>query len=269
MNIYASALLLLGIVALVAGIVLTLAAKFMAVPVDETAVKIRECLPGANCGACGYAGCDDYAGALAADPDNVRINACIPGGGDVASAIGVILGKDAGSAEPLVARVHCRGIDGKAKEAMEYHGLKTCKASKEFFGGHGVCKYGCIGYGDCVQACAFGAIDVIDGVAVVNRSKCVGCGACAAVCPNQVIDVAPASARVFVGCSSQDKGAVTRKACDTGCIGCMKCVKTCKFEAVQVVDNHAVIDPAKCKNCGMCAKECPMNIITVVPKNVI
>lgn len=111
MGMYLDALLLLGAVALIAGIVLTLAAKFMAVPVNETQVKIRECLPGANCGACGFAGCDDYAGALADDPDNVPLNACVPGGAAAASAIAEVLGKDAdaaGGGEAKIARVHCR-----------------------------------------------------------------------------------------------------------------------------------------------------------------
>lgn len=253
MGIYVDALLLLGAVALIAGIVLTLAAKFMAVPVNETQVKIRECLPGANCGACGFAGCDDYAGALADDPDNVPLNACVPGGAAAASAIAEVLGKDAsaaGGGEAKIARVHCRGIDGK-------------KCGE----GDAACKHGCIACGACVEACPFGAMHIIDGVAVVDRAACVGCGACETACPNGVISVAPSDSRVFVGCSSKDKGADTRKACSAGCLACGKCVNTCKFGAIEIVDNHAVIDHEKCKNCGMCAKVCPANIIIVMPKN--
>ncbi len=250
MTIYIDALLLLGTVAAIAGIILTLASKFMAVPVNETQVKIRECLPGANCGACGFAGCDDYAQALADDPDNVPLNACIPGGADTASAIAEVLGKEAVSAEKMIARVHCRGIDGKRCDKDDSD-----------------CQYGCTACGACKNACAFGAIDIIDGVAVVNRVKCVGCGACVKACPNGIIDVDPADARVFVGCSSQDKGADTHKVCTAGCIACGKCVNTCKFDAVQLIDNHAVIDPEKCRNCGMCAKACPVNVIVVMPKN--
>ena len=123
------------------------------------------------------------------------------------------------------------------------------------------CKYGCLGLGDCTRACNFDAIKICDGVAVVARELCTGCGACAAKCPKHVIRIAPAKNKVVVQCHSEDKGAVTRKACANGCIGCGKCVKACKFEAVTVENNHAYIDPDKCKNCGLCAKECPTNAI--------
>lgn len=260
-------LLLLGAVALVAGIILTIAAKFMAVPVDPNQIKVRECLPGANCGACGFAGCDDYAGAVAADP-NVPVNACVPGGAAVAEAIAAALGREAGDeADPLVARVACRGTCDKKKKVSAYTGFRSCKMAAQTTKAGNACQFGCIGFGDCVAACKFGAMDIIDGVAVVNRSKCVGCGACANACPQNLITIAKASSRVFVGCSSEDKGADTRKVCEAGCIACGKCMKTCKFDAISIVDNHAVIDPEKCKNCGMCAKECPMHIIQVVPRN--
>ena len=145
-------IILVSIVGVVAGVGLTLAAKFMAVPVDETAVKIRECLPGANCGGCGFAGCDDYAAALAADP-TIAPNMCAPGGAVAAAGIAAVLGVEAGSSEPMVARVHCTGANGVAKESMEYQGFSTCAAAKGFFGGPGQCKNACIGFGDCVAAC--------------------------------------------------------------------------------------------------------------------
>ena len=258
--------ILVVVIGAIAAVILTLAAKFMAVPVDETAVAVREVLPGANCGACGYAGCDDYAAALAADPKGVAPTLCIPGGSTSSSAISKILGVDAGSAVPVVARVRCSGISEKTKEDMEYQGFKTCEASKLFFNGHGACKFGCMGYGDCVAACKFDAIHVCNGVAVVDRDACVGCGACAKACPNQLIEIVPQTARVFVGCSSCDTGKVTRSVCEVGCIACKICEKECKFDAIHVENNHAVIDPEKCKNCGMCAKKCPRNIIHVIPK---
>lgn len=254
------------VIGAIAAIILTLAAKFMAVPVDETAVAVREALPGANCGACGYAGCDDYAAALAADPKNVAPNLCVPGGATSSSKIAEILGVDSGSATPVVARVRCSGITEKAKEDMEYQGFKSCQASKLFFNGHGACKFGCMGYGDCVAACKFDAIHVCNGVAVVDREACVGCGACAKACPNSLIEIVPKTARVFVGCSSCDSGKDTRAVCEVGCIACKLCEKECKFDAIHVENNHAVIDPEKCKNCGMCAKKCPRGIIHVIPK---
>ena len=242
-------------------VVLTIAAKVFFVPVDETVVKLRENLPGANCGGCGFAGCDDYAAALAADPEGVGCSKCPVGGADVAAALAGILGMEAGAAEPQVAVVQCNGNCEASKTQLEYQGLSTCAAAKTLWGGMNLCKFGCMGLGDCTRACNFGAIKICDGVAVVARELCVGCGACASTCPNSVIRLAPAKSKVVVQCQSQDKGAATMKACKNGCIGCGKCAKACKFEAITIENNHAFIDPEKCKNCGMCAKECPTGAI--------
>ena len=241
-------------------VILTIASKIFFVPVDETVTNLRAELPGANCGACGFAGCDDYAAALAADP-SIGANKCPVGGADVAAKLAAILGIDAGSTEPQVAVVMCNGNAQAAKKLMEYQGLSTCTAAKQLFGGDNMCPYGCLGLGDCEAACAYDAIHVCDGVAVVNRDACVGCGVCAKTCPNHVIRIAPAKNKVVVQCHSKDSGAKTRKACTNGCIACKKCEKVCKFEAIKVEDNHAMIDPEKCKNCGLCAKECPTGAI--------
>ena len=260
--------LMVTVVGIISAIGLTLAEKFMAVPVDETAVKIRECLPGANCGGCGFAGCDDYAAALAADP-TIAPNMCAPGGATAAAGIADVLGVDAGDTTPKVARVHCTGADGVHKKDMEYQGYSTCAAAKGFFGGPGQCKNGCIGFGDCVAVCKYGAIQVVNGVAWVDKELCVACGACTKACPQALIKLVPQTSRVWVGCSSTDHGKITRQVCDAGCIGCKLCEKACKFEAIKVVDNHAVIDTDKCKNCGLCAKACPRHIIHVIPRKPV
>ncbi|MCQ2560430.1 MAG: RnfABCDGE type electron transport complex subunit B [Clostridia bacterium] len=249
----------------ICAILLTIAAIKFAVPVDETQVKIRECLPGANCGACGFVGCDDYAAALAAD-HSIAPNKCVPGGASAAAGIAAVLGVDAGSAEAKVANVMCSGLNDCTKPEMDYQGYKSCSAVKQFFGGPGTCKFGCIGLGDCTKACAFDAIEVCNGVAKVNRDKCVGCGACANTCPQKIIDILPKTSRVTVGCSSHDAAKATKDACTAGCVGCKMCEKTCKFDAIHVEGNVAKIDASKCKNCGMCAKACPRHIIHVVPK---
>lgn len=242
-------------------VILTIASKIFFVPVDETVTNLRAELPGANCGGCGYAGCDDYAAALAADPEGVGPSKCPVGGPDVAAKLAEILGVAAGDMEPQVAVVMCNGNKEAAKSLHEYQGLQTCVAAKQLFGGGNVCSYGCLGLGDCERTCQYNAIKVCEGVAVVNRELCIGCGACATQCPQHVIRIAPAKNKVVVQCNSKDKGAVTRKACSNGCIGCKKCEKACKFEAIQVEDNKAFIDPEKCKNCGLCAKECPTGAI--------
>ena len=253
-------ILIVVAIGFVAALILTIASKVFFVPVDETFANLRAELPGANCGACGYAGCDDYANALAED-HSISCSKCPVGGAEVAAKLAEVLGVEAGSADKQVAVVRCNGTKEAAKKIMEYEGVKTCAAAKQFFGGLNACPYGCIGLGDCAAACEFDAIHVCDGVAVVNKDNCVACGACAKVCPNSVITLQSAKNLVVVQCKNEDKGAVARKACDNACIGCKKCEKSCKFDAVHVENNVAVIDPEKCKNCGLCAKECPTGAI--------
>ncbi len=253
-------ILIVVAVGLVCAAILTIASKVFFVPVDETFANLRAELPGANCGACGYNGCDDYANALAAD-HSLSCSLCPVGGADVAAKLAEVLGVEAGSADKEVAVVMCNGHKDAAKTIMEYKGVQTCSAAKQFFGGLSACPHGCIGLGDCEAACDFDAIHICDGVAVVNRDNCVGCGVCAKTCPNSVIKIQTAKNLVVVQCKNTDKGAVARKACSNACIGCMKCAKTCKFEAITVENNVATIDPAKCKNCGLCAKECPTGAI--------
>ncbi len=253
-------ILIVVAIGLVCAGILTIASKVFYVPVDETFALLRAELPGANCGACGYAGCDDYASAMAADHDT-PCNKCPVGGAAVAEKLAGVLGVEAGEAEKEVAVVMCNGTNQAAKKLMDYEGPKTCVAAKQFFGGVNQCAFGCIGLGDCTRVCEYDAIHICDGVAVVNRDNCVGCGMCAKTCPKSVIRIAPAKNLVVVQCKSEAKGAETRKACDNGCIGCKKCEKTCKFDAVHVENNVAFIDPEKCKNCGMCAKECPTGAI--------
>ncbi len=240
--------------------ILTLASKVFFVPVDETFTLLREQLPGANCGGCGYAGCDDYANALVED-NSIPCNKCTAGGPDVVAALAEILGVTAEAAEKEVAVVMCNGTREAAKPLMEYTGLKTCAAAKRFFGGVNRCPYGCMGLGDCVAACEFDAISICDGVAVVNRDNCVACGACARACPNKLIRISPAKNLVVVQCHSTAKAADTRKSCSNGCVGCRKCSKVCKFNAIRIKDSLAFIEPEKCRNCGLCAKECPTGAI--------
>lgn len=261
MNPILTPVLLVVALGFIFAVILTIASKVFYVPVDETVIKLTEALPGANCGGCGFAGCSDYANALAADPEGVGPNKCPVGGADVAAQLASILGVEAGSSEPQVAVVMCNGNKNAAKTLSEYQGPQTCKFAASLFGGMNACKYGCLGLGDCTRACNFGAIKICEGVAVVARELCTGCGACAATCPKHVIRIAPLKNKVVVQCQNADKGAQTLKACKNGCIGCGKCAKVCKFEAITIENNHATIDPNKCKNCGLCAKECPTKAI--------
>ncbi|MDD5922358.1 MAG: RnfABCDGE type electron transport complex subunit B [Eubacteriales bacterium] len=247
----------------VAAAVLAFASKVFAIEVDQTQVDIRAVLPGANCGGCGFAGCDDYASALASD-HTTPCTRCVVGGAAVAEQIANILGVSAGAEEKEVAVVMCNGTSAAAKKLADYEDFKTCKAAKSICGGNKICQYGCLGLGDCNAACQFDAIHVRDGVAWVDRSKCTSCGACVRACPNHLIRLAPEKNLVFVRCSNKDKARDAMQACKNACIGCKKCENTCKFDAVHVTDNLSFIDPAKCKNCGMCEKVCPTgNIINM------
>lgn len=237
------------------GILLALVSKFFAVKEDETAQKIRECLPGINCGACGYKGCDDYAAALA--DGNAKPNLCVPGAESVANEIGSILGIEVEAPKDVVAYVHCNGICGAVQIKAEYVGIESCRAASAIYGGPEACNFGCLGLGDCARACPADAICTKDGVARVDTRRCLGCGLCVDVCPKHVITLVPQEARVTVMCNNKDKGADARKACTNACIGCKKCEKNCPCGAITVKDNLARIDYDKCTGCGLCVAGCP------------
>lgn len=259
------AAIVVGGTGLVIGILLGIAGAKFRVEVDEKEVAVRECLPGNNCGGCGFPGCDGLAAAIA--KNEASVNACPVGGAPVAEQIAAIMGVDAGETVRKVAFVKCAGDCTHAKENYEYFGEKDCKLMA-FVPGSGskTCSFGCMGYGSCVKVCNEGGIRIVDGIAVIDKEKCVGCGKCVAECPNHVIELIPYKSRVQVKCNSTAKGKEVMKACDMGCIGCKKCERTCKFDAITVIDNLAHIDYDKCKNCGLCAKECPRDIIVVTKK---
>lgn len=251
--------LILGGCGLIAGILLTVAAKVFYVKVDERIEKIGSSLPQANCGACGYAGCSDYADAIV--NNGAPTNLCRPGGAEAASAIAEILGTAAADVIPMTAIVHCNGDCNATKLQFDFDGIQSCKAVKRFYGGNGMCKYGCIGLGDCVAVCEHDAIKIVNGVAKVIPALCGACGQCAAVCPNQLISIKPKSSNIDVLCSSAANGKATKLACSNGCIGCKICEKKCPNEAIRVENFHAKIDYEKCTNCGICKTSCPVKVI--------
>ena len=262
MNPILIAVIVVTTIGLIGAIVLVSASIFMFVPVDERVEKICDALPSANCGACGCAGCTDYAKTIVEDGNG--INKCIPGGAKTAEAIGEIMGLTAEVGIAQKAVVGCSGTCGKTSKKFEFQGIQSCQAVKGLYGGDGACQYGCLGYGDCVVACAFDAIHVVDGIAVVDRELCTGCNACANACPNSIISMIPEHKRKpVVLCENKDKGGVTRKACTAGCIGCMKCAKICPKDAIVIENNLATIDQDKCIGCQLCIKECPVGVIIV------
>ena len=254
-----SAVILCTIVGAIGAVVLVLAAKFMAVEEDPRIEEVSACLAGANCGGCGYAGCADYAKAVVMD--GVPCDKCAPGGPKAAAAIAKIMGGEASAVEKK-AVVQCQGNSEHCKPSYEYKGIQTCAAAATLYGGPKTCTFACIGLGDCTKVCKFDAIHIVDGVAKVDKDKCTGCGACANICPKHVIMIdAGGPRKPVVMCSNQDKGAVANKLCTTSCIACGMCERTCKFDAIHVVDGVARVDYDKCKGCGMCAQKCPKHII--------
>lgn len=249
---------IVAVIGLVAGVGLSLASKFMAVPVDEKVEKITEALPGANCGACGYSGCDGYAAAIASG--EAEPNKCAPGGAAAAAAISKILGVEVETVE-LKAVIACKGTPEITKRKYEYDGMKTCAGASLLHAGPLECAFGCIGYGDCAAACSFGAITVKDGKPYVCEDLCGGCGQCVKACPKSVISLVPKNAAVTVGCNNKAKGAAVVKACGVSCIACKLCEKACESGALKVIDNLAVIDYSLCNGCGKCKEVCKRGVL--------
>ena len=258
MKILLPVLIFIGL-GLLMGALLALASKLFAVKKDEKAEAIKECLPGANCGGCGYSGCDAYAAAVSAG--DAPVNKCSVGGAEAASKIAQIMGVDAGEQVRMRAQVMCSGTGEYAKKKYIYEGMDDCVAASKIGGGDKMCKNGCIGLGTCVRACPFDAIVVEDGVAAVDYSKCKGCGICVSACPKGIIKLIPFDAKHWVGCMSVDDGKNTRKVCDVGCISCKICQKNCPAGAINVDNFVASIDYDKCTGCDICTDKCPRHII--------
>ncbi len=254
--------LLVSGIGLILGVILAVVSSIMYVPKNEKIEKLEKVLPGANCGACGYSGCSGYAQALF--DGKAKSNLCAVGGEKTAKAISEILGTNAGVTKKKVAIVKCQGDVCNTQKCMDYDGIQTCAAVAKLCGNNGKCSYSCIGLGDCMKVCPFGAINICGGVAVIDEEKCKACGKCIATCPKNIIKFRFVnSQKAMVCCSNKDSGADTRKACISGCLGCMRCVKECEQGAIKVENNLAVIDAKKCIGCGKCAKVCKPGAIVM------
>lgn len=254
-NIIKAALMLGGLGA-VFGALLAIVGRLFSVPEDERQSALRACLPGANCGGCGFAGCDAYAGAVAAGL--APVGKCPVGGDAAAQKMADIMGITASCVEPRVASILCQGGLDCCRARFEYEGPQTCKSAALAAGGDKECRFSCLGYGDCAVKCPFGAIKVdANRLARVDASLCTGCGLCADACPRGVIALVPRANPVHVVCSAMDKGKTVRDHCASGCIGCGKCARSCDFGALTMVNNLPRIDPDKCVGCMRCADSCP------------
>ena len=246
-------------------LVLYLVAKKFKVEEDPRIDEVEQVMPGANCGGCGFAGCRAFAETAVKAP-NLDGIFCPVGGNDVMAKVADILGFEIKAKEPRVAVVRCNGTCEARPRINEYDGIATCAVKSSLYAGDTACSYGCLGCGDCVAACQFGALsmDPATGLPVVDEAKCTACGACVKACPKRIIELRPKGIRgmrEFVSCMNQDKGPAAKKACANACIGCGLCAKTCQTEAIVMTSNLAWIDPDKCRLCRECEAVCPTGAI--------
>jgi RnfABCDGE-type electron transport complex B subunit len=259
------AIILLGITGAIAAFILFVLSKKFEVKEDPRIARTLEALPGANCGGCGYPGCGGFAVACV-KADSLEGLSCPVGGSEVMKKVASIIGKDAGDTVPEIAVVRCNGTCEVRPRINKYDGARNCAVASALYCGETACSFGCLGLGDCVNACAFDAIHVnlTTGIAEVKEDKCVACGACVKACPVKIIEMrkkGPKSRRIFVACMNKEKGGVARKACANACIGCSKCFKECPFEAITISNNLAYIDDTKCRLCRKCTTTCPTGAI--------
>lgn len=260
MSVFIVPLLVLGILGLLLGIGLAIASKKFAVKTDPKVDIVFGILPGANCGACGFAGCLGYAKEIV--EGRAKTGLCPVGGEDASKKIAEVLGIEITSRQKLVARIHCGGDISEKRQRGNYNGVKTCLSATLVSGGTVMCSYGCLGFSDCVNVCPFDAIKLRENLPPeIDEEKCTACGLCVKSCPRNLIELTPLEKRFLIACSSHDKGKITRQVCDVGCIACGLCVKKCPEKACTLENNLARIDYIKCKNLGECFKACPTKCI--------
>jgi len=231
-------------------------------PCDQRIDEITGVLSGTNCGGCGFAGCEAYA--IAVVSDGAKCNLCHPGGEETAAAISAIMGVEAVPAEKLAAQICCCGTAENCPDIYAYAGEQTCAAAAMLYSGSKACDFGCLGLGDCIRACPFGAIAFENGIASVRESPCRACKVCVKSCPKgliKIVNVDETTPKAAVLCGNTDPGGVCRKQCKVSCIGCRACQKACVAGAIRMKDNLAVIDQEKCDGCGKCALICPRKCI--------
>lgn len=249
----------LGVIGGLFGLILQFASTVFYVKEDPRVIAITDALPGANCGACGFPGCAGLASAIASG--QAPVTGCPVGGQPTADKVAEIMGVNAAAMVRNVAVVKCQGDCDKANDKFEFKGIQDCRTMNLYYQGNKTCSYGCMGGGTCMEVCAYGAISMVNGIAVIDKEKCTACNKCVEVCPKKLIELVPYTAKTVVKCNSHDGGKQVKDACSIGCIGCRLCVKSCPEQTITFDDKLAKIDYSGCVNCGVCVEKCPTNAI--------
>lgn len=257
--------IVLAAISAIGALVLFLAAKKFEVKEDPRIGLVAEVLPQANCGGCGFPGCSGFANACV-KAESLEGLLCPVGGAAVMGQIADILGMAAAAQDPKIAVVRCNGNCDARPRTNLYDGASSCAVAASLYSGDTGCSFGCLGLGDCVDACGFDAIRINPTTLLpeVVEDACTACGACVKACPKSIIELrkkGPKSRRIFVSCVNKDKGGVAKKACSNACIGCSLCLKQCQFEAITIENNLSYIDHTKCRMCRKCVEVCPTNAI--------
>ncbi len=247
---------------LVAGLGLAIAARIFAVEIDPRQERVADILPGANCGGCGFAGCNDFAAAIVkglAAPDD-----CPAGGAETARAVAEIMGLTVDAKARKVALVLCQGTDDLAPKRFHYNGSVSCASAAQLGGGDKLCGYGCLGLGDCQRVCVFNAVEMNNGIASVFPERCTGCGKCVEACPRDIIKLVPDTSKVHILCNNKDKGAAAKRACKVACIGCRKCVKAAGEGEIEIDSFLARINYDNAPTDASLVGECPTGAIGLI-----
>ena len=265
MNVILTAVAVLCVIGAVSSAILYIISQRFKTIEDPRIELVQEALPAANCGGCGFPGCNGFASAIVKS-DTMDGFYCPVGGQTTMDNIARILGRTADVSIKKIAVVRCNGTCENRPRTNIYDGASNCTIAAALYGGDTGCSFGCLGLGDCVDSCLFDAIHINPETMLpeVVEDKCTACGACVKACPKNLIELrkqGPKSRRIYVSCMNKDKGGVARNSCEVACIGCSKCQQVCPFDAITIENNLAYIDDDKCRLCRKCVPVCPTNSI--------